>query len=463
LRAAPITLVQDLAGGNRKPSQFGAEMGGNALLEAYSIDTCAAGLAERVAAGLARDGLVTFECEPSRDAVLALARRLMIPRTHRDADPDGITVICGRASLASRPGYAGFGAGELEPHTELSSAERPPALLMLACARAASSGGASFMADGAAVHAHLATSAPGLAAALARSRTAMFGDPGWPGAVFEAELDGWMTIRLRLDDLARFTPRARRAIPRLREVIAEHMVELPLQPGQGFLIDNRRMLHGRRAFSGERVMYRILGDPAPGLELCPGFRPVSQSWPAPSACSRPSGATARQFRGWPASACDAGWRALVGVLCLLAVPDIVTAVTQQRRVFDGQASQVSHARQFVKDALAGCPDLDTAVLLADELVTNALMHTKSGGGTFEVIAWLGQGSACVAVADGGSDRVPSPISLDGELESGRGLALVDALAACWGQAGNRDGRVTWFLVRWPDGGEQSVSAGGRGG
>jgi anti-sigma regulatory factor (Ser/Thr protein kinase) len=137
------------------------------------------------------------------------------------------------------------------------------------------------------------------------------------------------------------------------------------------------------------------------------------------------------------------------VLCLLAVPDVVTAVAPQRRVFDGQPSQVMHARQFVKEALAGCPGLDTAALLADELVTNALMHTKSGGGTFEVIAWLGPGSACVAVADGGSDRVPSPIRLDGEIESGRGLALVDALGASWGHAGNHDGRVTWFLVRWP--------------
>jgi hypothetical protein len=269
-------------------------MSGNAMFEAYSIDACAAGLTGRVAAGLARNGLVTFECEPTRAAALALARQLMIPRTHRHADADGITVICDRGSLASRPGYAGFGTGELEPHTELTSAPQPPALLMLACARAAPSGGASFVADGAVVHAHLAGSQHLLAAALARPRTAIFGDPGWPSAVFEPEPDGWMTIRLRLDDLARFTPGVRRAVSRLREVIAEHMVELTLQPGQGFLLDNSRMLHGRRAFSGERVMYRVIGDPAPGLECRAGFRPASQSWPELSAYSWPPAPAATQ-------------------------------------------------------------------------------------------------------------------------------------------------------------------------
>ena len=171
----------------------------------------------------------------------------------------GITLIRDQGALATRPGYAGFGAGALNPHTELSSASRPPALLMLTCIQAASSGGASFIIDGAAVHADLVRQEPGLAAALARPRTAVFGDPGWSGAVFERERCGRLTIRLRLDELARFAPEIRRALPRLREVIAEHVAELPLRPGQGFLIDNRRMLHGRRSFNGHRTMYRVLG------------------------------------------------------------------------------------------------------------------------------------------------------------------------------------------------------------
>jgi hypothetical protein len=246
-------------------------MSDHSLFEVHRVDSDAADIAGRVAAGLARDGLVTFEPGPARAGVLRLALRLMIPWPHRDADTDGITLIRDQGALAARPGYAGFGTSALDAHTELSSAACPPALLMLTCVRAASSGGASFIIDGAAVHADLVSEEPDLAAALARPRIAVFGNPGRSGAVFEREPCGRLTIRLRLDGLARFSPEIRRVLPLLREVIAEHVVELPLRPGQGFLIDNRRMLHGRRSFKGHRTMYRVLGDPAPGLPLRPGF------------------------------------------------------------------------------------------------------------------------------------------------------------------------------------------------
>lgn len=75
------------------------------------------------------------------------------------------------------------------------------------------------------------------------------------------------------------------------------------------------------------------------------------------------------------------------------------------RVFPGNPDQARHARRFVARALDDCPVVDTSVLLTDELVTNALAHTRSGGGgSFEVIVWRGMSAACVAVLDGGSDK-----------------------------------------------------------
>lgn len=133
------------------------------------------------------------------------------------------------------------------------------------------------------------------------------------------------------------------------------------------------------------------------------------------------------------------------------VPGITTSAWGLRRVFAGRTDQVRHARRFVKAALDECPVADLVVLLADELVTNAVVHTRSGdGGLFEVRVWSGPSSACVAVLDGGSDGKPSLAAPDTVHESGRGLALVDALATHWGHAGGRDGRITWFLVRWQD-------------
>jgi anti-sigma regulatory factor (Ser/Thr protein kinase) len=143
------------------------------------------------------------------------------------------------------------------------------------------------------------------------------------------------------------------------------------------------------------------------------------------------------------------------------VPGITTSAWALRRVFAGRADEVRHARRFVKAALDECPLADLVVLLADELVTNAVVHTRSGdGGLFEVRVWSGPSSACVAVLDGGSDGKPSPAAPDTVHESGRGLALVDALATRWGHAGGRDGRITWFLVRWQDD-EQPPGAPGR--
>jgi two-component sensor histidine kinase len=106
--------------------------------------------------------------------------------------------------------------------------------------------------------------------------------------------------------------------------------------------------------------------------------------------------------------------------------------------------------------------VDTVVLLADELVTNPLVHTRSGrGGLFEVIVWSGPSSACVAMLDGGSEGEPSRAGSDAMRESGRGLTLVDALATRRGHAGDSGGRVTWFVVRWPE--DQQPGGPGRAG
>jgi hypothetical protein len=49
------------------------------------------------------------------------------------------------------------------------------------------------------------------------------------------------------------------------------------------------------------------------------------------------------------------------------------------RAFPGRADQVAHARRFVRRAVGpGCPATGDVVLLTPELVTNALLHTRTG-------------------------------------------------------------------------------------
>ena len=127
----------------------------------------------------------------------------------------------------------------------------------------------------------------------------------------------------------------------------------------------------------------------------------------------------------------------------------------KRRVFPGRPDQVAQARRFVARVLDGCPVADDALLCASELASNAIRHTRSGrSGTFQVLVWRGQSSACVAVLDDGSDSTPTPVAgPPGTLaESGHGLLTVQTLAAWWGHHsycdGSTRGTAVWFRLDW---------------
>ncbi|MEU2713646.1 ATP-binding protein [Streptomyces sp. NPDC007205] len=75
---------------------------------------------------------------------------------------------------------------------------------------------------------------------------------------------------------------------------------------------------------------------------------------------------------------------------------------------------------------------DTAELLAAELVSNAVRHTKGPAAlrvrrTAEGMVWIGAWDTDPAPPD-----PPRPLEQVGELEDGRGLGLVRACAEYWG-------------------------------
>ena len=215
-------------------------------------------------------GLVTLAGISDRAALIAVARCLMTIRAHRDAAPDGVTEITDLGATA--PGYAAFTDSELIPHTDGSSVSDPPELLLLTCVQPASQGGATLVADGALIMATLAAKNPAALRSLSAPRAAFFGPAdGYLGAVFEPAGPDRMRIRLRLDDLVRFSTHTAAVVPLLRTVISRHLKTLHLGPGDGVLLCNTRWLHGRAPFEGHRTMLRILGDPVPGTEVLPGF------------------------------------------------------------------------------------------------------------------------------------------------------------------------------------------------
>jgi anti-sigma regulatory factor (Ser/Thr protein kinase) len=105
---------------------------------------------------------------------------------------------------------------------------------------------------------------------------------------------------------------------------------------------------------------------------------------------------------------------------------------------------VRRARTFVNDQChaAGInhDTSDTAVLLTSEIVTNAFLHGRSAARVTLV-------TTCdrlrVEVGDDNS-RLPRRADPDREALNGRGLAIVEMLAADWGAAQQSQGKIVWF-------------------
>jgi anti-sigma regulatory factor (Ser/Thr protein kinase) len=114
------------------------------------------------------------------------------------------------------------------------------------------------------------------------------------------------------------------------------------------------------------------------------------------------------------------------------------ALLQTRGRLEPALRAPSIARALLRETLAawgGTPLVDDALVVADELVANAVLHA---GTEMELRLTLLGGALGIAVADR-SPRRPALGRPGGGAESGRGLLLVDALAEAWQVLPRRDG------------------------
>jgi hypothetical protein len=238
----------------------------------YRVNSQNGEMATGLVAELAAHGLVLLDDVTSADHLLRLAHSIATIVPHRDSDASGLTTIADIGGQV-RSGFAGFSACALNPHTDRSGIVNPPALLMMTCKQPASTGGECVVVDGKAVYDNLAEYHPKAAKALSAPQSTLFGGAaGCLSSVFSTT-GNRIAIRLRLDDLAQFSPEATRWLPVLRAAINRHATMFRLNTGQGYILDNHRWLHGRRALTGQRVMYRVNGNPLPHLDITPGFLP----------------------------------------------------------------------------------------------------------------------------------------------------------------------------------------------
>ena len=90
--------------------------------------------------------------------------------------------------------------------------------------------------------------------------------------------------------------------------------------------------------------------------------------------------------------------------------------------------------------------IDDAVLVASELVGNAVRHTRpTESGTLDVSWHVDATGVRVCVGDPGDEQPRPRIAGDDEPE-GRGLKIVDAMADEWGVEREARGKTVWAHV-----------------
>ena len=115
--------------------------------------------------------------------------------------------------------------------------------------------------------------------------------------------------------------------------------------------------------------------------------------------------------------------------------------------FCSDPSSAAEIRKFVREACSGVlsqEDLDAAVLLTSELVTNAMLHTDSE--QVEVRIRFGPGTIRIGVRDDDAAS-PAPSAPSREETSGRGLQIVETLSDTWGVDYTEcGGKCIWFSL-----------------
>jgi anti-sigma regulatory factor (Ser/Thr protein kinase) len=113
-------------------------------------------------------------------------------------------------------------------------------------------------------------------------------------------------------------------------------------------------------------------------------------------------------------------------------------------------SSAALVRHAIADDLAHrkirSDSVDDVVLVASELVGNAVMHAGAASDSELGVDWDVQADAVVVCVRDGSTDIPRQRSTNEDETGGRGLAIVAALAADWGVRRTGTGKQVWARV-----------------
>lgn len=117
---------------------------------------------------------------------------------------------------------------------------------------------------------------------------------------------------------------------------------------------------------------------------------------------------------------------------------------------------IGEARRFTRDQLKswGLTTLaDNAILMISELVTNAILH----GGEGAVLTLMADDLKIRAEVRDSNPAMPVVRNYSDTATTGRGMVIVDALAAAWGTFPVTGGKVVWFELPTGANGDESLT------
>ncbi|MFC6085084.1 TauD/TfdA family dioxygenase [Sphaerisporangium aureirubrum] len=217
----------------------------------------------RLSTAKAKEGLVTrgvvFIDQATIDEVRSFLLDWTEPYRHPHESSPGITFIEPTPSREGENGK-GFTCRSLPLHTDRAHVTTQPTIVGCLYTTQARKGGESLLLDGGRVIKEASKKR-----LLAHADNVVLLVPGrpWPPVIKVARDSTLWRIRYRSDALARphaATVRARPLLNLLRRLPAP--VDHTFAGGQGYLIHNLRVLHGRRSFIGDRRAVRVLATVA---------------------------------------------------------------------------------------------------------------------------------------------------------------------------------------------------------
>jgi len=153
-------------------------------------------------------------------------------------------------------------------HTDLQYVDDPPDFIAVICVTPDAKGeGRSIFAD---IQAAVESLKPETLAALQKPNFIFKAPPHYRGGlvarqpVLDKNAQGEFRVRVRFDRATTDTPEAAAALEELSAAFDQHRIEFLVDKNQAYLIDNRRVVHGRTPFSptfseSDRHLKRILG------------------------------------------------------------------------------------------------------------------------------------------------------------------------------------------------------------